>query len=348
MTIGRYFTPVEAHGCRMALENSGIPAWVLDETVGATFQVGVGTRLQVLARDEGAARAVLKEEPGPASSSSPDVDPDVEEPPDPAIEETRGRGAPAEEPPLFGNGGRLLTVETIELVAVVLRASAYPILSRLLGEPDDQRIRRGPLAAEILWFVGQTCVVWLLLRRKQGPLSPKPLPNSAYGWTMESALGLVLFAAVWALHSWLAPVLAGLPHPPSPWAAFFREPGVAPIFAASAFFAAVYEEVVFRAYFVSRLPLLLGAPRVVGARGGGVVRPQPRLSPAVNAPGLRRRRRVRARVPQHPKSPAAGCGPLDLQPGRDESIPPGKVNRVDNSHGLDGGGLPVYPSSRIE
>ena len=62
-TVARYFTPAEAHAGRMALEAAGLQAWVVDESLGTVYGLGVGTRLQVRVEDEAAARAVLEEEP---------------------------------------------------------------------------------------------------------------------------------------------------------------------------------------------------------------------------------------------------------------------------------------------
>jgi hypothetical protein len=73
VTIGRYFNPVEAHGHRMALEEANLRAWVTDESGGAMFGVGVGTRLQVRVEDEAAARAVLEGAAVPASTPPPEL-----------------------------------------------------------------------------------------------------------------------------------------------------------------------------------------------------------------------------------------------------------------------------------
>ena len=72
-TVGRYFNPVEAHGHRMALEEANLRAWVTDESGGAMFGVGVGTRLQVRIEDEAAARAVLAAPVAPASALPPEL-----------------------------------------------------------------------------------------------------------------------------------------------------------------------------------------------------------------------------------------------------------------------------------
>ena len=73
VTVGRYFSAVEAHAQRMALEETGLQAWVCDETVGAWYGVGIGSRLQVRVEDETAACAVLEVEAAPASAIPPEL-----------------------------------------------------------------------------------------------------------------------------------------------------------------------------------------------------------------------------------------------------------------------------------
>lgn len=72
VTIARFFSPAEAHGLRMALEEAGIPAWVVDEGLGTSFGVGVGARLQVRATDEEAARQFLAA--APVAPETPEVE----------------------------------------------------------------------------------------------------------------------------------------------------------------------------------------------------------------------------------------------------------------------------------
>jgi len=68
VTVATFFSPAEAHACRMALEEAGLSAWVADETVGTMYGVGVGSRLQVRATDESAAREILASPPAPADA----------------------------------------------------------------------------------------------------------------------------------------------------------------------------------------------------------------------------------------------------------------------------------------
>ena len=68
VTVGRYFSPVQAHAYRMALESAGLESWVTDEGGGGLYGIGIGARLQVRAEDEKVAREVLDSAPVPASA----------------------------------------------------------------------------------------------------------------------------------------------------------------------------------------------------------------------------------------------------------------------------------------
>jgi Putative prokaryotic signal transducing protein len=80
VTVAGFFSPAEAHISRMALEEAGIAAWVIDEAGGTMYGVGIGARLQVRPRDVGAAREILSA--GPVSSEA--LPSDLAEPPCPA------------------------------------------------------------------------------------------------------------------------------------------------------------------------------------------------------------------------------------------------------------------------
>jgi hypothetical protein len=73
VTVATFFSPAEAHGSRMALEGAGIPAWVIDESMGTMYGVGVGTRVQVRAKDADAARQVLSSQPAPGDALPADI-----------------------------------------------------------------------------------------------------------------------------------------------------------------------------------------------------------------------------------------------------------------------------------
>jgi hypothetical protein len=72
-TVARYFSPAEAHAGRLALEAAGLEAWVVDETLGTVYGVGVGTRLRVRVEDQEAARAILEDETGGVADLPPEL-----------------------------------------------------------------------------------------------------------------------------------------------------------------------------------------------------------------------------------------------------------------------------------
>jgi hypothetical protein len=80
VTIATFFSPAEGHASRMALEETGIAAWVMDEAGGTMYGAGVGVRLQVRVKDADAAREVLSSTP----VSAEDLPPEFSEPPCPA------------------------------------------------------------------------------------------------------------------------------------------------------------------------------------------------------------------------------------------------------------------------
>lgn len=267
VTLARYFSPIEAHAHRMALEQAGLRAWVSDDAMGATYGVAIGTALQVRGEDAAAARAILDGD-APPELAEPAASDDLAEPTDAGVAEPLEPVALAQEGPTREDGRRPRTFEALELVGVLLVTSVYPIVSGLVGEPDDRPIGPRQLTADAFWFAGLTLIVWTLLRRgQQGSLAPMPIPRSAASWGREILAGVLLFLALYVV---LGPVLAdllrrvGVPDSPSPWSSFFRQPGVAASYFVKSFFAAAYEEVVFRAYLISRLSLVLGKRHVWG------------------------------------------------------------------------------------
>jgi membrane protease YdiL (CAAX protease family) len=261
VTVGRYFSPIEAHGRRMALEQAGLRAWVSDEAIGATYGVAVGVGLQVRAEDAATARAILDADP-PAELAEPAAPDDLAEPTDAGAAEPSEPVAPAQQEPSHEEGPRPRTFEMLELVGVLLVAFVYPVVAGLVSEPDEPPIGPRQLAAGTLGFVGLTLIVWMLLKRgRQGRLAPMPMPRSPAQWGREVLVGVLLFLALYVV---LWPLLAdlldrvGVADVPSRDASFFRQPGMAPVFFVASFFGAAYEEVVFRAFLLSRLGLVLG------------------------------------------------------------------------------------------
>jgi membrane protease YdiL (CAAX protease family) len=253
VTIGRYFSPFEAETNRMALEQAGLRGWVFDALTGTTYVIGVGTRLAVAAEDEAAARAVLAAQPPAVMEDPPELDRQDDEVPAPSRPDDEARPR---------------STARLELFAVLLFTSLYTILWDLLdkrGPDSPQPIPLGGLVARSLWYVGLSFVIWRLLQKERGPLSPLSLPESAVAWGGEILLALPLFFVVWVLDArlnhWLRAL--GIPDAPSLWAPTLRQPGIALVYPLSSLFAAAYGEVVFRAYYISRLPLVLGERRVL-------------------------------------------------------------------------------------
>ena len=261
VTVGRYFNSFEAQTNRMALEQAGLQAWLSDENLGATYGVAVGISLEVRAQDAAAARAVLEGEgEGEADAASPQ-----------ALAEMSWEGVdrppsePAREEPARDEPGLPEALDWRELISILLVTCVYPIVADLTAGPDIRRIERGQMAAYIPWFAGLTLIVWVLLRRGPSALSPLPLPRSVTHWVREILVGAALFVGLWVF---LDPLVDGvlrrmaIPDGPTAWSDFFRGRDVVAIFTLESFFAVACEEVVFRAYLISRLTLVL--PRHAG------------------------------------------------------------------------------------
>ncbi len=267
VTVGRYLSPIEAHGCRMALEQAGLRAWVLEESTSASFGVGVGARLQVAAQDEPAARAILAAEQVDSAEVLPESAWELEEAMAAIAGRPRGEEIPDQEPPASEKDSGPRPFARLELVAVLLVACVYPILSGRLGGPDETPIRPAEFVIGAFFYAGLALVVWMLLQNGRGPLSPMPLPKLATEWAREIVIGMVLFVGLLTVHVRILPWLrfAGVPDAPSRWDAFFRLPGVVWLYPLPCLLGALYEELVFRAYLISRLPLVLGRTRLLSA-----------------------------------------------------------------------------------
>jgi membrane protease YdiL (CAAX protease family) len=194
-----------------------------------------------------------------------DLPDDVGAPPEAVASAPREQAAPALDGPYVENDGGPRRFETLELVAVALVTCAYPIFWSVLHERDPLPSSPVWLLAHIPWYAGITLVVWILLQRRQAPLSPKPLPQTISSWAREIFAAGMLFLSAWILSPMIASLFENMGVPDSRafearWASFFRQTGVAAVFPLESFFAAAYEEVVFRAYLIARLGILLGRP----------------------------------------------------------------------------------------
>ena len=73
VTLETLTSPADAQLLRMALQEAGINAWVTDETLGSMYGVGIGSRLQVRAKDEAAAREILASTPATTGPLPPEL-----------------------------------------------------------------------------------------------------------------------------------------------------------------------------------------------------------------------------------------------------------------------------------
>jgi DNA-directed RNA polymerase subunit RPC12/RpoP len=73
ITVAAYFSAVEAHVDRLALEQAGLKAWVTGEYHGENYGIGSGAILQVRSEDMAAAMDILEAPPAPASALPPEL-----------------------------------------------------------------------------------------------------------------------------------------------------------------------------------------------------------------------------------------------------------------------------------
>lgn len=73
VTVTEYFSEIDAHPDRMALEQAGIRAWIILPNLGEGSGAGMGVRLQVQAADLTAAMEILEAPPAPDSVMPPEI-----------------------------------------------------------------------------------------------------------------------------------------------------------------------------------------------------------------------------------------------------------------------------------
>lgn len=73
VTVAGYTSYVEAHADRLALEQSGIKAWVTDEIQGVDYGIGTAARLRVCPHDFNAALEILEAPSISASDLPPEL-----------------------------------------------------------------------------------------------------------------------------------------------------------------------------------------------------------------------------------------------------------------------------------
>jgi hypothetical protein len=140
VTVGQYFNPIEAYGHRMALEQAGVRAWVCDEHIGATYGVAIGTKLQVRAGDEAAARAILEMDSAAAPADLwSDMPDDVVEPPEAAAPTRPEPEAAAPEEPSVEQDRALRDTRSARANGSARRSGFRCALGRILSPNRDGR-----------------------------------------------------------------------------------------------------------------------------------------------------------------------------------------------------------------
>jgi membrane protease YdiL (CAAX protease family) len=146
----------------------------------------------------------------------------------------------------------------IEFAGVLLVAVVYPTLYELaVGSA-------GPPTAPLMLvtmplYAGMAAVIGALLMRGPGrPLRPR---EEWRGWGQQLMLCVPLLLGIWLVDVMVTDALRrlGVPTHPTAWDAAFSDAAVVAVFPVTAFFAALYEELVFRAYLLTRLKAWMGS-----------------------------------------------------------------------------------------
>jgi len=150
----------------------------------------------------------------------------------------------------------------LELGAVVLLAVAYPIAGNLV-RPDQPPTPTTFLVA-IPYELGIGLVVLALLLRD--PQFPAQVPRTRVGWLYELGFGVWLCLLGITLEYVVAGLVVWLPNKPGYWDSLDYTPAMRTALAIGSLFSAFHEEMIFRAFLVTRLRPLVGtAASIVGS-----------------------------------------------------------------------------------
>jgi membrane protease YdiL (CAAX protease family) len=102
-------------------------------------------------------------------------------------------------------------------------------------------------------------LVVLLVRDPRRPLSPTHLPSRLGSRPEQLGLGFVLLAFAWGTDRVVSRRFQGvLPGGPTPWTGVVWTQGAILAYVVGTLFGAIYEEVLFRAYLITRIGSLVG------------------------------------------------------------------------------------------
>jgi membrane protease YdiL (CAAX protease family) len=147
--------------------------------------------------------------------------------------------------------------ERIELAAVLLVAVVYPIARHMLVASSPVRSRARDFVPGIFWEVGMGLMVLCVLLGD--PAFHPYVPRNRRGWLYECGFALWLFLLAGQVEDIAADAarLLQLPVWPNYWSNLQYTPAIRGVLVAESLFSAFYEEVVFRAFLVTRLRPLL-------------------------------------------------------------------------------------------
>jgi membrane protease YdiL (CAAX protease family) len=147
---------------------------------------------------------------------------------------------------------RYARLQRVEFAAVALATVVYPILFAF-GVPSvgDRSVWR--MAIQIPWRAGIATILLLLLARD--PVRPLKRAEAEPRLVHQVGFGIILMIGIWILDIMTRDLLkaAGVPGGFSGRASSFADPSVAAFYPVATFFVAVYEEVVYRVYLLTRL-----------------------------------------------------------------------------------------------
>lgn len=160
----------------------------------------------------------------------------------------------------------------IEVIAVLL-VTCYPyLLSQVLYDNAGKRtIDADYLLHFVPYYVGMATVLWILVRRDT--LMPQPKSIGKSNWIVEAVYAFLILLANWCLGILVLRFTTNWDIPKNAQAneLVFASDAVRAAYAATLFFSALYEEVLFRVYLQAKLQSLMGGRVVVPIIASAVV-----------------------------------------------------------------------------
>jgi membrane protease YdiL (CAAX protease family) len=150
-------------------------------------------------------------------------------------------------------------VTLCEVVAVVLVTCVSPLLVRAyFGKDQPAEASVSSALVWIPWNAGMSGILWFLIRRD--PSVPQPQPLVLRMLWLEAILGFLIFSGDWSLKLIVGGIanLVGIKATGEPLPILYADFGLLAAHCVDYFFAAMYEELLFRVYLPTKLRPLLG------------------------------------------------------------------------------------------